>query len=222
MKQATTDAILQHKIIVIVRGIRRKQLLPLAEALYNGGIRLMEITFDASGKTSDEEIAEDIRLLNEQLGEKMIFGAGTVLKESQVCLTKEAGGRFIISPDTNENVIRATSRAGLVSIPGALTPTEVQTAFLTGADFVKLFPVTALGPEYVKAIKAPLSHVCLLAVGGVNENNMMSYLKAGVCGVGVGGCLVDKTLLAAGDYAAITEKARRYTALLENGYDPLH
>ena len=215
MKQATIDAILQHKIIVIVRGVPREQLLPLAQALYAGGIRLMEITFDASGKTPDKEIAADIRLLCEQMGENMLFGAGTVLKKSQVRLTKQAGGRFIISPDTNESVIRAASRAGLVSIPGALTPTEVQTAFLAGADFVKLFPVTALGPDYVKAIKAPLSHVRLLAVGGVKEDNLREYLRAGVCGFGVGGCLVDKTLLDAGDTAAITEKARQYTALLE-------
>ena len=107
-----------------------------------------------------------------------------------------AGGRFIISPDTNVSVIQKTRELGLVSMTGALNPTEIQTAHLAGADFVKLFPVTSLGADYVKAVKAPLSHVKFLAVGGVNTENMSDYLKAGVCGFGLGSNIVDKKLIA--------------------------
>ena len=142
---------------------------------------------------------------------RMYIGAGTVLKESQVQLTKNAGGTFIISPDTNTDVIKKTSELGLVSIPGALTPSEIQKAHISGADFVKLFPVTSMGVEYVKAVSAPLSHIKLLAVGGVGLDNIPDYLKAGVSGFGLGSNIIDKKALDEGDYKTITELAKQYT-----------
>ena len=105
----------------------------------------------------------------------------------------------------------------MVSIPGALTPTEIQTAHKAGADFVKLFPVTGLGTEYVKAISAPLSHIKFLAVGGVDEHTMRDYLKTGVCGFGIGSGLVNRQLIESGHYGAITELAKKYVAVIENG-----
>ena len=202
----------QNKIIAIVRGVKKEQLIPLADALYKGGIRLIEVTFSADGRVSDSETAECIGTLAKKFEGKMLVGAGTVLTKKQVALTKKAGGKFIISPDTNENVIKKTKRSGLVSMPGALTPSEIEAAHRAGADFVKLFPVSSLGPEYVKAVSAPLSHIKLLAVGGVDLDNISSFLKAGVCGFGLGSNIVDKKLLEANDYEGITELAKKYVS----------
>ena len=204
MKNKVIKAIEEEKLIVIVRGVKKEKLIPLAEAMYEGGVRLLEITYDAKGIVTDEETTENIKMLATHFDGRMYIGAGTVLKESQAELTKNAGGTFIISPDTNPDVIKKTAELGLVSIPGALTPSEIQRAHINGADFVKLFPVTSMGVEYVKAVSAPLSHVKLLAVGGVGLDNIPDYLKSGVCGFGLGS-------LAEDDYKTITELAKQYT-----------
>ena len=164
---------------------------------------------------SDEETAENIRMLAEHFKGRMFVGAGTVLTEKQVELTAQAGGKFIISPDTCPPVIQKTRELGLVSMPGALTPTEIQAAHKAGADFVKLFPITSFGTGYVKAVKAPLSHIKLLAVGGVDENNMQDYLKAGVSGFGVGSNIIDKKMLDAEDWSGITALAEKYVSVLK-------
>lgn len=200
----------QEKIIVIVRGVEKSKLSPLAEAMYNGGISLLEITYSADKRVSDEETAQNIHMLKEHFGDKMHIGAGTVLSEEQVALTKNAGGEFIISPDTVPEVIRKTKELGMVSIPGAVTPSEITTAAKSGADFVKLFPANNLGAAYIKAITAPLCNIKLLAVGGIDENNMGEYLKAGVCGFGIGGNIVKKQLIEENDFNAITELAKKY------------
>ena len=141
----------------------------------------------------------------------MRIGAGTVMTAEQVAVAAEAGAEYMISPDTSEAVIKATLAAGAVSIPGALTPTEVAVAYGYGADFVKLFPAGELGLSYIKAIRAPLAHIPMLAVGGVNENNLSAFLDAGLAGVGVGSNIVDKKLIEKGDFAALTALALRYT-----------
>lgn len=214
MNKKMIDALYENKIIAIVRGVDREKLISLAQALYNGGIRFMEITYSADGKVKDEETAENIKILCDYFKEKMYVGAGTVLNVKQVELTKNVGGQFIISPDVREEVIKRTCELDMVSIPGALTPTEIQTAHKAGADFVKLFPVTNLGVDYVKAIKAPLSHIKFLAVGGINTKNMCDYLKAGVCGFGIGGNIINKEMLEKNDYEALENLAREYISAL--------
>lgn len=214
MRKKIIETIEREKIITIVRGVESDKLIPLAEAMYDGGIRLLEITYSADGSTSNEETAKNIEMLSNHFEGKMFIGAGTVLTEKQVELTKKAGGKFIISPDTYENVIKKTREFDMISMPGALTPSDIQNAHRCGADFVKLFPITNMGVEYVKAIKAPLSHIKLLAVGGINENNITDYLKAGVCGFGIGSNIVNKKLIDAGDYTAITELAKKYTEVI--------
>lgn len=209
------DTVAEEKLIVIVRGVASDKLIPLCEAMYNGGVRLLEITYSADGSIPDEETAENIRKLAEAFSGKMYIGAGTVLTEKQVELTKKAGGQFIISPDTNPAVIKKTKELDMVSIPGSLTPTEIQLAHISGADFVKLFPVTAFGSEYVKSVKAPLSHIKFLAVGGIDENDIEEYLNAGVVGFGLGSNIIDKKALAEGNYSAITDLARKFTTLVK-------
>ena len=212
--QSTIEKILKEKLIVIVRGVEREALIPLAEALYSGGVRLIECTYDAKGETKDEETADRIKMLCEHFGDRMEIGAGTVLTEKQVKLTRAAGGKFIISPDTNEAVIKRTKREGLVSIPGALTPTEAVCAHRAGADFVKLFPAGRMGADYIKDLAAPLSHIRFLAVGGVDDDNMLEYLKSGALGIGVASAIVDKNAIAAGKWESITAKALKYTEKL--------
>ena len=214
MRESIIKSVEKGKIVVIVRGVERDTLVPLAEAMYAGGIRLLEITYDQSGKTSDVETADRIAMLADHFSGRMMIGAGTVVNESQVELTAKAGGGFIISPDTYRPVIERTRELSLVSMPGALTPTEVQMAHRSGADFVKLFPVSNLGVEYVKAIKAPLSNIKLLAVGGISLDNMGDYLRAGISGFGIGSNIIDKSALKSGDFDKITALARKYVEAL--------
>ena len=213
MCEQIIEKIKEGKIIVIVRGVARENLIPLAEAMYDGGIRLLECTYDASAKIADEEIAANIEMLAKHFEGRMLIGAGTVIREKHVELTKSAGGKFIISPDTNVEIIKKTKELGLVSIPGAITPTEVAFAYRQGADFVKLFPIDIYGgSKYIKTLRAPLSHIPMLAVGGVNPDNMAEFLAAGAVGLGIGSGVVDKKLIEAGEFDKITELAKRYTA----------
>ena len=216
-KEEVTRKIEEKKIIAILRGIPEEKLIPVAQALYDGGIRLLEIPYSADGSVPDEETALHIKKLAEHFEGKMYIGAGTVLNEEQVRLTKAAGGVLIVSPNTDRKVIFETHLCGMVSIPGAFTPSEICDAYSAGADFVKLFPTASVTAEYVKAIRAPLSHIKLLAVGGITENNMLDYLKAGVCGFGLGSNLADKKMIDELDFEGITQLAKRYTEIIENG-----
>ena len=215
MREQVINSIIENKIVAIVRGIDSQKLIPVAEAMYKGKIRLLEITYSANGKVSDEETAENIKILSEHFKGRMFIGAGTVITEKQVELTKKAGGQFIISPDAFENVIKKTRELEMVSIPGALTPSEIQAAHRAGADFVKLFPITNMGPAYVKAVKAPLSHIKMLAVGGVNLDNMAEYLKVGISGFGIGSNITPKKCIDEGNYDEITELARKYVEIVK-------
>lgn len=217
MRQTIIEAVLQHKLIAILRAIEPDRLIPLAQALYDGGIRLLEITYSADGKVPDEVTAANIRRLVSHFEGRMFIGAGTVLTARQVQLTKEAGGLFIISPNTDEEVISETVRQGLVSMPGAFTPTEIAAAHNMGADFVKVFPAGIMGPEYIKAVAAPLSQIRMLAVGGIEIGSMADYLKAGACGFGISSSLTDKAKIAACDWEGITALAKQYTEVLQNG-----
>ena len=215
MRDKIIEKIKAEKIIVIVRGVKKDKLVPLAEAMYQGGIRLLEVAYDANGDVSDEDTAKSIEVLADYFTDRMYIGAGTVITQKQVELTKSAGGGFVISPDTYNSVINKTRELEMVSIPGALTPTEIQTAHRYGADFVKLFPIINLGVDYVKALKAPLSHIKLLAVGGINNNNIREYLNAGITGCGIGSNIVSKKLIEDNDFAKICELAKTYTKVIE-------
>ncbi len=214
MKEKVIQSIEKNKIIAILRGIPKDKLLDTAEALYDGGVRLLEVTFSADKKVSDEETAECIKMLAEKFENRMFIGSGTVLTAKQVQLTKQAGGAFIISPNVDGEVIDETVKNGLVSIPGALTPTEICDAHKHGADFVKLFPITGLGSAYVKAVKAPLCHIKLLAVGGVTPDNMQEFFNAGVCGFGIGSNITDKKCIETGDWESVKNKAKAFVEAL--------
>ena len=209
-REEIISTVLKKKIIVILRGLSREQLIRTVDAMEKGGIRLCEVTFNANGEPSDQEIGENIRMLSEAFKGKVHIGAGTVLTEHQVEIAANAGAEFIISPDTNPGVIRKTRELGMVSMPGALTPSEATLANRSGADFVKLFPNSEFHVSYLKAIAVPLSHIRFLAVGGINEENLSEYLRAGAVGVGIATNIVNKKLIAAEDYDGITALAKKY------------
>lgn len=216
MRQKVIERISQEKVIAIVRGVDSEQCVKTAEALYQGGIRIMEVTYDQLHPDSWQNTARAIGDIAKQYEERLLVGAGTVTNTELVELTAEAGGLFIISPDTNIDVIRRTRELGLVSMPGALTSTEILTAYREGADFVKVFPAANFGPAYLEAIRAPISHVKIMAVGGINADNIASFLKAGAVGAGVGGNLANRAWIENGEFAKITMAAKEIVAAVKN------
>ena len=216
MRDRIINLILEEKIIAIVRGAEPEQCKAVAKALYAGGVRLMEITYDQKRPESWQATANAIGALAREYEGRMFVGAGTVTSPALVEMTAKAGGAFIISPDTDVEVIRKTRELGLVSMPGAMTPSEIKTAHNAGADFVKLFPIGNLGASYLKAVKAPLSHIKMMAVGGVNEENAAEFLKAGAVGLGVGGNLAKKAWIEAGEFEKLTAAAKALVEAVRN------
>ena len=141
MAQDLCARLREKKLISIVRGAPTEKITKIADAIYRGGFRFMEITFDQSGKTPHAVTAEQIRIVREAFDGRLHVGAGTVMTEAQLKLAAEAGAEYIISPNVDTAIIRATKAVGLISIPGAFTPSEIAGAYQAGADFVKLFPV---------------------------------------------------------------------------------
>ncbi|MCQ2477959.1 MAG: bifunctional 4-hydroxy-2-oxoglutarate aldolase/2-dehydro-3-deoxy-phosphogluconate aldolase [Clostridia bacterium] len=206
------DCIEKERLIVIIRGVEKEKIIPVLTALYENGVRLAEITFDQSGKTSDKETAEKIAMAVKHFEGKMFIGAGTVLNKKQVKLAKKAGCKFIISPDMKPSVIKCTKKSGMISIPGAMTVTEIEAAHTAGADYIKVFPAAAVGPRYFKDVAAPLPTVKLLAVGGIGCEEIDGYLKNGAYGFGVGSGIVSKELSDRNDYETIGKNANEYVS----------
>ena len=215
MRENTIQKVLEKKLIAIVRGVYGGDALRLAEALYAGGISLIEFTFDQKNPETAADTQQAIRGVNERFAGAVLAGAGTVTTCRQVELAQEAGARYIISPNVNAQVIARTRALGMVSMPGAFTASEVLTAHESGADFVKLFPAGSMGVDYFKALRGPINHVRMLAVGGVNLENIGAYLKAGAVGAGLGGNLVNKQWIEQGKFGDITALAQQLAEIVE-------
>ena len=212
MAQSVLERIYEEKIIAIVRGIPSGKIAALAQALAEGGVSCIEVTFD---QTNPEETLTSLRTIKSELGDRICLGAGTVMTVEQVEQAAQAGAEYMISPNLDEEVIRATKALGKVSIPGAMTPTETAFAYQCGADIVKLFPAGLLGPAYIKAVKAPLKHIPVSAVGNITIENCADFIQAGAVGVGVGGNLVSALLVKEGCFSQITATARAYREKLK-------
>ena len=212
MAQSVLERIYEEKIIAIVRGIPSGKIAALAQALAEGGVSCIEVTFD---QTNPEETLTSLRTIKSELGDRICLGAGTVMTVEQVEQAAQAGAEYMISPNVDEAVIRATKALGKVSIPGAMTPTETDFAYQCGADIVKLFPAGLLGPAYIKAVKAPLKHIPVSAVGNITIENCADFIQAGAVGVGVGGNLVSALLVNEGCFSQITATARAYREKLK-------
>ena len=195
-------------IIAVIRASSGEQLVDVAEALLAGGVEVMEVTFTVPRATAVlEQVAS-------RLGSKILLGAGTVLDTETARIALLSGAEFIVAPTTNLDVIRLCQRYDKMVMPGALTPTEVLTAWEAGADIVKIFPSELTGPGYLKALKAPLPQVRLMPTGGVNLDTAATFLKSGAYALGIGGSLIEPKALADKDMARIESLARQYVEIV--------
>lgn len=195
-------------VIPVVRARSADEAMLAIDAIREGGIPILEITMTVPGAI--ELIREVTRRATDAL-----VGAGTVLDPENALACIDAGARFVVSPALNLATIAACREAGIAVLPGALTPTEVLTAWNAGADFVKVFPANALGgPSYLKSLKAPLPQVKLVPTGGVNLQTAKDFIRAGASALGVGADLVDLQALRRGDAELVTERARKFLSLV--------
>jgi 2-dehydro-3-deoxyphosphogluconate aldolase/(4S)-4-hydroxy-2-oxoglutarate aldolase len=214
MREKVINRIHKGKLIAIVRGMEEERILPLAEALYKGGITMIEVTFNQKDPESFPATARGIRGIRTRFGEDVYAGAGTVLSTTELHMAADAGALYIISPNADGEIIRETRRLGLVSLPGVLTASECVMAHRAGADFLKLFPIGSVGAAYLKALKAPLGHLHFLGVGGVDTTNIGEFLAAGAAGFGIGGSLVNKEWIEARAFDRISAAAAEYVQVV--------
>lgn len=215
MPQKTLDVIKEERIISIMRGVPSDCVFPTIQALYDGGIKCFEITINHSSEEARGSSFTDIKKATDKYGDKMYIGVGTVLTPEEVEKSAAAGAQYIISPNANEKVIKRTKELGLISLPGAMTPTEIVNAYSWGADIIKVFPAGDLGPKYFKSLSGPLGYIPVMAVGGVNLDNLADFFKAGAMGAGIGGNLANVKLIQTGNFSAITATAKTYVQIAQ-------
>ncbi|MFO7692857.1 MAG: bifunctional 4-hydroxy-2-oxoglutarate aldolase/2-dehydro-3-deoxy-phosphogluconate aldolase [Vicinamibacterales bacterium] len=191
-------------VVAVIRLQDGSRLHAVVDALAEGGITALEVTMT---------VPRAIALIGEiapLLPAGFVLGAGTVVDPDTARAAVASGARFIVSPVFRPSVVEASHAAGAAAMPGCFSPTEILAAWDAGADVVKVFPATALGPAYFKDLRGPLPQVKLMPTGGVSLENAGDWIRAGAVAIGVGGALVDPKLVAADNYAAITERARRF------------
>ena len=198
------NKILEHKIVAIIRGAEPGDVIKIINALYDGGIRVLEITMNSPDALSV------IEKINKEAGNKLLIGAGTVLDAKTAKDAIAAGAKFIISPSFDPDTIDTTKKYGAVSIPGAFTATEILAAYKAGGDIIKIFPAS-VGVQYIKDIRGPLPHIPLMPTGGINLENIGSYFKAGAVAAGIGSALVDTSRPITKDYLQdLKNKAEKF------------
>ncbi|MBF9236886.1 bifunctional 4-hydroxy-2-oxoglutarate aldolase/2-dehydro-3-deoxy-phosphogluconate aldolase [Hymenobacter sp. BT683] len=196
--------ILEHKLVAIVRGANPQDVLKIAQALHEGGVRTMEITLNSPGALAA------IEEISSAMTGKVLVGAGTVLDPETARAALLAGAQYIISPTLNKKTIRMTKRYGAVSIPGAFTATEILAAYEFGGDIIKVFPAS-VGATYFKDIAGPLPFIPLMPTGGVSLNNIQDFQKAGAVAFGLGSALVDTSQPVTDDYLQqLTARAEQF------------
>lgn len=201
MKTDIYQSIADNAVVSIIRGVGEEYIGDTVRALYQGGIRLTEITFNTPGA------AKMIEWVKSEFGGEMVVGAGTVLDAETARSAILAGADFVLSPSLDIKMIEMCCRYSKIAVPGVLTPTEAVTAWQAGARIVKLFPARTFGPGYIRDIRAPLDQIEIMAVGGIGAANAADYLKAGAMSVGIGSELVNKKTVLAGEYDKITQAA---------------
>lgn len=216
MREQVVRELKENKIVAIFRNVEVDKCVEVAKALYEGGIRFVEVTFDQTQKeTKYKNTVDSIKMISEAMKNKMSVGAGTVLTLEQVHLAYNAGAKFLIMPNTDIEVIKFARDLDMATMPGAYSATEVNLAYNAGADFVKIFPAAQAGASYFKALSGPFGHIPLTAVGGVDEKNARDFLDAGAVGLGIGGKLVDKNLIAESNFAEMTKLAKIYVESIQ-------
>jgi 2-dehydro-3-deoxyphosphogluconate aldolase/(4S)-4-hydroxy-2-oxoglutarate aldolase len=211
----TREKIEQLGIVPVLRARSAEEARALVDALVAGGIVAMEVTMTVPGAV------ELLRTLKKEYGDRLLLGSGTVTTAEQAVATIEAGAEFVVSPSFHPDVVEVTKDMGKVSIPGSLTPTEVITAWRAGADYVKIFPCSAMGgASYLKALLAPFPELRLIPTGGVTLQTAADFLNAGARALGVGTDLVNPKAIAEGKPESVTQTARAYVEIIENFRGP--
>jgi 2-dehydro-3-deoxyphosphogluconate aldolase/(4S)-4-hydroxy-2-oxoglutarate aldolase len=202
----TLQKLAESPVIAVIRMTDTSKLMKIIEALSNGGVKFLEITF------TTPNAVDVIKEVSKKVSSDFVVGAGTVLDPETARAAILAGAKFIVGPTLNVETIKMAHRYDVVVVPGAFTPTEILTAWDMGADIVKVFPATALGPKYFKDIKGPLPQIRVMPTGGVSVDNAGEFIKAGACAVAAGTDLLDKEAIANDKFEIITEKAKRLIA----------
>jgi 2-dehydro-3-deoxyphosphogluconate aldolase/(4S)-4-hydroxy-2-oxoglutarate aldolase len=205
-KAEIISLLLNPGIIAVVRGKTPEQVIPLAEALLAGGVIAIEITM-----TTPKAIAA-IREASEKFGARALIGVGTVLDAKTCSEAIAAGAEFVVSPITRPEIAKVAAAANKPVMLGAYTPTEAQTAYEAGSDFIKIFPADGLGTNYIKALRAPLPHLKIVPTGGVHLHNVAEFLRAGCAALGVGSSLMTSEILRDSDWPALTKLAAEFVA----------
>jgi 2-dehydro-3-deoxyphosphogluconate aldolase/(4S)-4-hydroxy-2-oxoglutarate aldolase len=206
-RDAILRSIIEIGVVPVVRTSSAESAVRAIEAVYAGGIRAAEITMTVPGAI------KALEKLADAFGDKLVLGAGTVLDPETARICMLAGAEFFVTPALNLKTIEMAKRYSKIIMPGALTPTEVVTAWEAGADFVKVFPCGALGgAKYIKALKAPLPHIEMVPTGGVSLENTADFLRAGAAAVAVGAELIDAKTISEGRYEVFEERARLFLA----------
>ncbi|MFT9495091.1 bifunctional 4-hydroxy-2-oxoglutarate aldolase/2-dehydro-3-deoxy-phosphogluconate aldolase [Anaerosolibacter sp.] len=201
---------LEHEgIVAILRGIEEKEAINIARALYEGGIRCLEVTFNTPGAK------EMIYRMKAAFGDDLLVGGGTVLDDVTAKEAIEAGAEFILSPSLHHEVIEVCNQHGVISVPGVYTPTEMVHGYKWGADIVKIFPADILGPKYIQQVRGPLEDIPIMAVGGISLQNAAAFIGAGAMSIGVGSTLINKKYIEEKRYDKITELASAFTAIVK-------
>jgi 2-dehydro-3-deoxyphosphogluconate aldolase/(4S)-4-hydroxy-2-oxoglutarate aldolase len=196
--------ILEHKIVAIIRGADPADVLKIALALQKGGVKVVEVTFNSPNALAV------LHELSTKMGKELLIGMGTVLDAATAREAISAGAKFIISPSFNSETVQTTKRLGAVSIPGAYTATEIVNAFTAGGDIIKVFPASA-NVNYIKEIRAPLSHIPLMPTGGITLENIKEFQKAGAVAFGIGTALVNTKEKITDQYLEqLTERAGQF------------
>ena len=208
-KSEKLDLVRQTKIIAIMRAKQSSQMLQAAEAIQAGGVRVIEVTMTTPGALGL------ITEATQQFGDAVLFGAGSVLDAETARLAILAGAGFIVAPTLSLPVIQMCNRYSIPVMPGCYTPTECLAAWEAGADMIKLFPADVGGPDFVKAILAPMPQLEIVPVGGVTVDNVDEFIKKGATAVGVGSSLINQTLVEQGDFAELTRRARAFMTAVE-------
>jgi len=201
-KEKILHEILERKVIAVLRITEEGKLQSIIEAIYAGGISIVEITMTVPGAL------QSIEQLSKKLDEHIIIGVGTVLNSETAEAAVKAGAKFVVSPIFKKEIIDTGHKFNIPTMPGCFTPTEIQSAFEYGADIVKVFPADVVGMEFFKAVLAPMPHLRLMPTGGVTLTNAGDWIKAGACVVGIGSALLDKKAIRENNYYKLTENAR--------------
>jgi 2-dehydro-3-deoxyphosphogluconate aldolase/(4S)-4-hydroxy-2-oxoglutarate aldolase len=198
-------------VVAVMRGADADTIIEVAQALHEGGVTAYEITAD--NPDAMELIGEVSASFTE---EEAIVGAGTVLDSETARASIMNGAEFVVGPNFDERVVETCNRYGTLVAPGILTPTEAVNAYEAGADMVKVFPASVMGPKHLASIKGPLPQIPLMPTGGIDIDNVADYVEAGAVVVGAGSAIMDGDAIAAGDFESITETAREFTQVIED------